>query len=156
MKLEEYFGSKIPKYAILSHCWGIREVTFQDINGPHWRQMTGAIKIELAAAYCYKNNYDYIWIDTCCIDKTSSAELLEAINSMCSWYEGADICYVYLEGVASDPNTVDTGADIRGSKWFKRGWTLQELIVPQRIASLDLEWNHLGTKQSLSNVIRYH
>ncbi|KAH8593051.1 heterokaryon incompatibility protein-domain-containing protein [Bisporella sp. PMI_857] len=160
MKLEEYFGSQIPKYAILSHCWAADEITFQDINLSDWRTMRGASKIEHASAYCRSQNQTYIWIDTCCIDKSSSAELSEAINSMYSWYERAVICYAYLEDVNGivRPEGLEGGSaclddvvedEIRRSRWFTRGWTLQELIAPQTVAFFNKNWSHLGDKRSL-------
>lgn len=123
MKLEEYFGYEIPEYAILSHCWGPGEVSFQDMNGNQWDEMLGAEKIKLASQYCQTDAVGHIWIDTCCIDKTSSAELSEAINSMYSWYENAVRCYVYLVDVTQplmidDTPTLDDR--ITNSRWFTR------------------------------------
>ena len=107
---------------------------------------------------------DYIWIDTCCIDKSSSAELSEAINSMYRWYEKSKVCYAYLEDVeekyedaCEDPDE-DTSNDsikslngnvekaIRKSRWFTRGWTLQELIAPSQIIFFGKNWSFLGEK----------
>ena len=107
---------------------------------------------------------DYIWIDTCCIDKSSSAELSEAINSMYRWYEESNVCYAYLEDVeedyqdASEDPVEDTNNDsikrlngkvekkIRKSRWFTRGWTLQELIAPSQISFFGKNWSFLGEK----------
>jgi hypothetical protein len=72
-----------------------------------------------------KIGLQYIWVDTCCIDKSSSAELLEAINSMFKWYQDAKVYYAYLADISK---TVEGGfsktAFVR-SRWFTRGWTLQ-------------------------------
>ncbi|KAI1145569.1 heterokaryon incompatibility protein-domain-containing protein [Nemania diffusa] len=96
------------------------------------------------------NGFDYVWIDTCCIDKTSSAELSEAINSMYRWYEEADICYAYLADV---PPKAGTGDEYRRSKWFTRGWTLQELIALSTVTFFNSEWQTVGDKLDLQQLI---
>lgn len=155
IKLEEYFWGQIPRYAILSHCWGSEEVTFEDINGPGWRDKLGATKIDYACVQCGRDMFEYVWIDTCCIDKRSSAELSEAINSMYSWYEDASVCYVYLEDVMSLQSSMfplpsDT---LSKSRWFTRGWTLQELIAPTRVEFFANDWTPLGNKAELSGCL---
>lgn len=159
MQMEEHFGWRIPSYAILSHCWGDGEVTFQDINGPNWTSMTGAAKIKFACQQCQGQGVRRIWIDTCCIDKTSSAELSEAINSMYSWYQHAVVCLVFLEDVlqegpvANDKDLQALHAQFAESRWFTRGWTLQELIAPATIGFFDRKWNFLGNKEMLSPLL---
>ncbi|KAI0372289.1 hypothetical protein BV20DRAFT_1064414 [Pilatotrama ljubarskyi] len=97
-------------------------------------------KIRRCCTYALQEGYRYVWIDSCCIDKSSSAELTEAINSMFKWYQLASICYVYLEDVGS----------------FTRGWTLQELIAPSVVFFfLSMEWIPLGTKDTLSAIIEH-
>ncbi len=155
MQLEEYFGHAVPDYAILSHCWGAEEVTLQDMDDLEWRTMPGAFKITLASQYCQTDAIDYIWIDTCCIDKTSSAELSEAINSMFSWYEKAECCYVYLEDFTRPQHGIVATSSIEiklpECRWFTRGWTLQELIAPQIIYFFDKDWKYIGTKEMLAS-----
>ncbi|KAH8684285.1 heterokaryon incompatibility protein-domain-containing protein [Tricladium varicosporioides] len=159
MKLEEYFGSQIPEYAILSHCWGAEEVTFQHINGYEWHDMPGATKIKYVSSYCKEQGFHYVWIDTCCIDKSSSAELSEAINSMYGWYEGSVVCYAYLEDVEYAPimhvsaSLENKYKAIRKSRWFNRGWTLQELIAPKEISFFNRQWRYLGSKGGLSPLL---
>ncbi|EIW51966.1 uncharacterized protein TRAVEDRAFT_86424, partial [Trametes versicolor FP-101664 SS1] len=92
------------------------------------------------------------WNDTCCIDKTSSAELSEAINSMYEWYRLSDMCYVYLADVP-DGDIARRGSDFRGSSWHTRGWTLQELIAPEFVVFLTQTWCFLGTKMSLASAL---
>lgn len=141
--IEEFFGEP-PSYAILSHTWQEMEVTFQDIT-------TGVIdkkgfkKVKDCCTFARADGYEYAWIDTCCIDKTSSAELSESLNSMYRWYQEADVCYAYLADVPSK--------SFAESRWFKRGWTLQELIAPSTVIFLDHEWNELGTRESLRDVL---
>jgi hypothetical protein len=89
----------------------------------------------------------YKWIDSCCIDKSSSAELSEAINSMYKWYANAQVCYAYLSDVDVDQNAESA---LRLSQWFSRGWTLQELLAPRVVQFYDKNWLEIGTKQSLS------
>jgi hypothetical protein len=95
----------------------------------------------------------YVWVDTCCIDKRSSAELSEAINSMYTWYRNAITCYVYLNDVSCDNDTGVHDA-MRRSTWFTRGWTLQELLAPDTVYFVDRSWTTvLGTTQTLAGVI---
>ena len=144
--------------------WGTDEVTFQDINRPDWRRMRGAAKIEGACAFGLQQNQVYIWIDTCCIDKSSSAELSESINSMYSWYQRAEHCFVYLEDVSGilEPDFKSGhGTDrdelvkdeLRKSRWFRRGWTLQELIAPSNILFFNKTWNYLGERLTLRDLL---
>jgi hypothetical protein len=87
---------------------------------------------------------------SCCIDKTSSAELSEAINSMFRWYKNAAVCYVYLSDVSRSD---DLTPSMSKSRWFTRGWTLQELLAPSVIVFYSAEWQHLGTKSQLSRLL---
>lgn len=99
-ELEEFIGENIPSYAILSHTWGSEEVLYGDITttGPiKLQQKHGFTKIRYCAGQARLDILKYCWVDTCCIDKSSSAELTEAINSIYQWYKQADVCYVYLE-----------------------------------------------------------
>ncbi|EIW51960.1 HET-domain-containing protein, partial [Trametes versicolor FP-101664 SS1] len=93
-----------------------------------------------------------VWNDACCIDKTSSAELSEAINSMYEWYRLSDMCYVYLADV-SEGVPQEIRRAFRFSRWHKRGWTLQELIAPEHIVFLTETWNVLGTKWTLARTL---
>lgn len=146
--LEPYFfASDVPKYAILSHRWEAEEVTLTDLLvEAKYREMKGYQKILGSAAVAKEHGYDFIWVDSCCIDKSSSAELSEAINSMFQWYGGSGQCYVYL----SDVNDLE---DLSKSQWFRRGWTLQELLAPENVVFYNCEWIRLGTKADLSREI---
>jgi hypothetical protein len=156
MKLEEWFGDQIPPYVILSHCWGEEEVTFLDINGLGWNLMKGAKKIMFAARQCRHDNHKYVWIDTCCIDKSSSAELSEAINSMYEWYSLSKHCYAYLEDAYTQGTAVGSILELlMESRWFTRGWTLQELIAPSSVRFYDNCWELIGEKRDLSNILAY-
>ncbi|KAK7953922.1 hypothetical protein PG996_014808 [Apiospora saccharicola] len=119
------FNAKTPAYAILSHTWGADEdeVTFQEWQtpSPETPLKRGYIKIKRFCEVARRNGYEWAWADTCCIDKSSSAELSESINSMYKWYQKSHVCYAYLEDVLE----VD---DIKESRWFTRGWTLQVSI----------------------------
>ena len=140
---------EIQKYAILSHTWNDNgsEVSFQDMDKSESKAIDGYRKILECCSLAQRKGYEYVWIDTYCIDKTSSAKLSEAINSMFRWYERAKICYVYLADVSSlDP---DWRSHFHESRWFKRGWTLQELLVPLKVMFYDREWKELGCKDSL-------
>ncbi|KAF5677448.1 hypothetical protein FCIRC_6720 [Fusarium circinatum] len=147
---EEFYGSKVPKYAILSHTWGQEEITFQDWAEPaSVVQKSGFTKIIEACEQARNDDYSYIWVDTNCIDKSSSAELTEAINSMFAWYSKADICYAYLSDVPTfKPLSYST--EFRQSRWFKRGWTLQELLAPDSVVFYAADWSRIGTRSGLA------
>ncbi|PIL28595.1 hypothetical protein GSI_08636 [Ganoderma sinense ZZ0214-1] len=110
-------------------------------------------KIRKACAVARFDHFSQLWVDTSCIDKTSSSELSEAINSMFAWYRDAAVCYVYLADVplAGDPRR--PGSAFRRSRWFTRGWTLQELVAPRVVVFLSREWEFIGTKESLADLV---
>jgi hypothetical protein len=150
MEVEDFLGTP-PEYAILSHTWGDGELNIQEMLNPteEIKARSGYSKIEGCAAICRRDGKVHVWIDTICIDKTSSAELSEAINSMWRWYQEATLCYVYLEDVSLIHN-IGGGWELIGtleqSKWFTRGWTLQELIAPREMKFFSKEWKDIGTK----------
>jgi len=154
LQLENFFGT-VPRYAILSHTWEAEEVTMEDMKpGGRATDMKGYRKLSGSARLARYEGYEYIWIDTCCIDKSSSAELSEAINSMFQWYKESAVCYAYLADVADVTDISSSESRFVNSKWFKRGWTLQEMIAPKEVVFLGKSWNHLGTRSSLANAIR--
>jgi hypothetical protein len=141
---EEFIGTNIPAYAILSHTWGEEEVSFKDMTTePSYRSKKGYAKISMTCQLAQADELQYAWIDTCCIDKTSSAELSEAINSMYQWYERAEKCYAYLVDLES---TSAWRENLAHCRWFTRGWTLQELIAPADVYFFDQHWNMLFRK----------
>ncbi len=150
MQITEFMGTHVPPYAILSHTWEDEEVTFQQMTDPKSALRTGYAKIQQTCALAARDGFAFAWVDTCCIDKSSSAELSEAINSMFYWYQQAEVCYVYLADLAP-------GADLQSAlgacRWFTRGWTLQELIAPRNVLFYDSEWQLRGTKTELSGLI---
>ncbi|KAH8590635.1 heterokaryon incompatibility protein-domain-containing protein, partial [Bisporella sp. PMI_857] len=147
LQLTEFVG-EIPYYAILSHRWEDEEVLFEDIRTPpeYGRKMKGYRKIEGCINQAKMDGWEWVWIDSCCIDKSSSAELSEAINSMFRWYRDAQVCYTYLSDVLWE-------AGFMKSKWWSRGWTLQELLAPETVIFYDYKWRDLGTKYSLKPII---
>ena len=116
LQLESFIGNRVPDYAILSHTWGDEEVTFEELGTPEAAAKQGFDKITRTCARAAADGYSYVWIDTCCIDKRSSAELSEAINSMFRWYQEAQICYAHLE------DSVGLSGIPRRCRWFRRGW----------------------------------
>ncbi|KAI1081349.1 HET-domain-containing protein [Whalleya microplaca] len=142
-QLEEFIGEK-PPYAILSHTWGDNEVTFQDIQSGY-KPHEGYAKLDGCCKQAFKDRYQYVWIDTCCIDKSSSAELSEAINSIFQWYKQSSVCYVYLDDVSAESDPFSDSSEFRNSRWFTRGWTLQELLAPQMLVFFDKAWKELKT-----------
>jgi hypothetical protein len=155
-----FFGGLMPEYAILSHTWGSDEVTFEDIITGTAKAKEGYKKIEFCGEQARREGLRYFWVDTCCIDKTSNAELSEAINSMFNWYAQAAICYVYLSDVSvqnhDNNETLPEAAWKEGfsrSRWFTRGWTLQELIAPKLLDFYAANGTRLGTKKSLKLLV---
>jgi hypothetical protein len=133
----------LPPYAILSHTWtDDEEVTYDELVAGTGKHKAGYEKIRLCGEQATADNLLYFWVDTCCIDKSSSSELAEAINSMYQWYKRAWVCYAYLSDVTS------TGLEFSQSRWFSRGWTLQELIAPSSLKFFGRSWCPLGTKSS--------
>jgi hypothetical protein len=151
LQLEEFFGTNIPDYVILSHRWEEAEVSFADFTRDQSAAQAkrGFRKIDLACRQALEDGWQYAWVDTCCIDKSSSAELSEAINSMFSWYESSKTCYVFL----SDVRQADIDVQFPRSKWFTRGWTLQELLAPEIVEFFDKDWKKLGTRNQHSKWI---
>ncbi|KAH7319320.1 hypothetical protein BKA65DRAFT_556744 [Rhexocercosporidium sp. MPI-PUGE-AT-0058] len=162
----EVYGSDVPSYAILSHTWFDGEILLQDLQGADIRdalwsalsenppevlrgiKANGFKKVLRTTEIARRNGYDLLWVDTCCIDKTSSAELSEAINSMYRWYGGAEVCYAHLSDVpaASVESPFGPNSKFRRSRWFNRGWTLQELIASQQVEIFANDWSYLGAK----------
>jgi hypothetical protein len=150
----EFHGSQVPYYAILSHTWGEEEVSFDEMQDGKGKDKAGYEKIADCCALAASDGWDYVWIDTCCINKNSSAELSEAINSMFQWYREAQVCYAYLADVPSDCKGYHTvNAAVRRSRWFTRGWTLQELLAPATVIFLNESWVEIGTKSSFADLI---
>ena len=148
IKLSEFFDADIPPYVILSHTWGKNDVTFQDLGRVRSEGPQAYSKIAACCALASSRGFKWVWIDTCCIDKSSSAELSEAINSMFRWYWDSKECYAYLEDVS-----IDNMDQFGSSRWFTRGWTLQELLAPSNLYFYDKSWTNLGSKQDLRKAI---
>ncbi|KAF5559021.1 het domain-containing protein [Fusarium mexicanum] len=156
LEVEEFFDVSIPEYAILSHTWGDGEVSLQDwADRKNRRFKPGFQKIIWACNQAAKDQLTHVWVDTNCIDKSSSAELSEAINSMFRWYRRSAVCYVYLEDVPA--LTLDectkSGSAFRNARWFTRGWTLQELIAPPNVSFFSRNWTMIATKSELAPCI---
>ncbi|PIG81052.1 hypothetical protein AARAC_011435 [Aspergillus arachidicola] len=154
IELVEFPPDRIPPYAILSHTWGEEEVLFTDMQHHRGQTKYSWPKVQGACAQARADGFDYIWIDTCCIDKSSSAELSEAINSMFTWYANAEVCYAYLSDVTmreghsgAEVNT----AEFEQSRWFTRGWTLQELLAPSEVVFFSRDWVRFGERSSLAD-----
>jgi Heterokaryon incompatibility protein (HET) len=151
----EFGRHNIPQYAILSHTWGDEEVTLQDLFYGTSTDLSGYRKITFCGEQAAKDGLKYFWVDTCCIDKRNLPELTKAINSMFRWYHNAAKCYVYLSDV-SVPGTGNVEVDenfwmeaFQRSRWFTRGWTLQELIAPVSVDFFSAEGHLLGDKSTL-------
>ncbi len=113
------------------------------------RGKKGYKKIRSCCRHALEDAYIYLWVDTICINKTSSAELSEAVNSMYKWYSKAQVCHAFLEDLESVQNQDSFPEDLRECRWFTRGWTLQELIAPNRLIFLNKDWVDVGDKSSL-------
>jgi hypothetical protein len=160
--LTEFFEDNIPPYAILSHTWDPNggEVTFKDLMDQTSKNKAGYAKLRFCAKQAANDHIQYFWVDTCCIDKSSSAELTEAINSMFRWYRNSNKCYVYLSDVSASGYDENDGLrrstwklEFRNSRWFTRGWTLQELLAPASVEFFSLEGTRLGDKTSMEQQV---
>lgn len=156
--VEEFFSEKVPEYVILSHTWEEEEVTLQDMRSGEAHEKKGYPKLQGCCQKALNDGFRFCWIDTCCIDKKSSSELSEAINSMYKWYAASAICYVYLPDVTESlgalfPNEITRYRNFDSARWFKRGWTLQELIAPAVVEFYDGNWKLIGTRFSLREQI---
>ncbi|EFQ93704.1 hypothetical protein PTT_08826 [Pyrenophora teres f. teres 0-1] len=150
-QLHSELGQDKPKYAILSHTWEEEEVLFEDIRRASRagiESKRGFYKLKQACEQALADGYDFVWVDTCCINKGSSAELSEAINSMFRWYTEASVCYAYLSDAIYGKEL-----PLSQSRWFGRGWTLQELLAPDHVHFYDRNWLYLGSRISLATEI---
>jgi hypothetical protein len=164
-----HFGEKteIPNYAILSHTWlsDTTEITYNDLVAGHLEDKRASYnKLRFCAEQTVADGLQYFWVDTCCINQADSSELQEAIMSMFRWYRAASKCYVYLSDVSAadgTPSTPDSEHDnqpwwepaFRNSRWFTRGWTLQELLAPHAVDFFSREGSRLGDKTSLDRTL---
>jgi len=161
VSLTEDLTDDIPPYAILSHTWGSDkdEVTFADLRKRQRQTKIGYAKIQFCGEQARKDGIEYFWVDTCCINKDSHAELSEAITSMFRWYRNAVKCYVYLSDVSAHKRNHDGDtrpaweSNFRISRWFTRGWTLQELLAPGKVEFFSREKVFLGEKTMLAQQI---
>lgn len=144
-----------PPYAILSHTWQAddQEVKLKDIEDHSGTHKAGYKKITFCARQAQNDHLEYFWVDSCCIDQSSSAELSTAINSMYRWYQNSDKCYVYMADVSTSSSSEWESSFLR-SRWFTRGWTLQELIAPKSIAFFSEDGVYLGDKTKLKDLIQ--
>jgi hypothetical protein len=183
-------GKPLPPYAILSHTWlkegpeGVKEVTYQDIKNSflalnHGRfKQEGWLKLKKYCDFAAKHDWEWAWMDTCCIDKTNLSDTQEAINAMFRWYQNARVCYAYLSdvdvagsnsssGTDSGPSTTLGHPSLRyprfrstdphsfvAAKWFTRGWTLQELLAPRFLIFVNQAWRQIGTRESWATEIQ--
>lgn len=150
-----WFPKTPPPYAILSHTWGPDEVTFADFTNLSTRATkSGFTKIKQTCEQALKDGFSFAWIDTCCINKESSSELSEAINSMFRWYRDAAICYAYLEDASEKIKLpITSSSSISHCRWFTRGWTLQELLAPKEIVFFGAKWTTIGRKTELKEIL---
>ncbi|KAH8800760.1 hypothetical protein F5884DRAFT_537301 [Xylogone sp. PMI_703] len=161
IELSSFDDDSPPPYAILSHTWTEgQEVTYNELVSDTRKDKTGYAKIRFCVDKAAKDGLQYSWVDTCCIDKSTSDELQEAINSMFRWYQRASKCYVYLSDVLVPAEVTDAQAfritwveAFRRSRWFTRGWTLQELIAPPAVEFFSQNGKHLGNRISLEQEI---
>lgn len=153
LELIDINPNAIPPYAILSHTWSEQEVLYADVIANTAKEKDGYHKIEYTCRQAIVDGYEYAWADNCCIDKGSSAELSEAINSMYEWYRQAGTCYAYLTDCAADVEVSKVQSQFRHSRWFTRGWTLQELIAPANLVFFAKGWVKIGEKKTLSTIL---
>ncbi|KXT08484.1 hypothetical protein AC579_4427 [Pseudocercospora musae] len=171
-RLQDFDDSSRPRYAVLSHTWGDQETPYLDflfltselpanalgavqvlLRNPS-KDTEGFRKIQECCQLARNRGLEWLWIDTCCIDKSSSAELSEAINSMWQWYADAVECYVYLRDVPISPGQLGTSMGLSvfsRARWFTRGWTLQELLAPKNVVFYNNRWQMIATKAQIGS-----
>ncbi|KAL4063535.1 heterokaryon incompatibility protein-domain-containing protein [Scleroderma yunnanense] len=164
--LSEFYDDRIPEYAILSHRWIDQEVNRNEMvelakmeERHKVCQRPGYKKILASCEQAKNDNCEWLWVDTCCIDRQSNAELSEGINSMYRWYENSKVCYAYLHDV---PGTLFPAEDDKRYpnfngwlEWFSHGWTLQELIAPKHVQFFNQNWKDIGNKRVLAETLSH-
>ena len=167
-KVLEFGDDEATEYAILSHRWVAQEVDYDEMvelakmaveERDEIRERDGYRKILQSCEQAQKDGYEWLWVDTCCIDKRSSAELSDAINSMYRWYENAKVRYAYLHDTLDSSLPTQRAylryPDSNGwPEWFSRGWTLQELIAPNNVQFFNKDWQNIGDKRTLAPTLR--
>ena len=162
IEFAQFDDEAVPRYVILSHTWGAdtEEVTLEDLTNGNGKNKSGYEKIRFCGRQAARDGLEWFWVDTCCIDKMNKAELFQAIRSMFRWYRNAIRCYVYLSDVSiaksivsGRDSRVDWEPTFRASRWFTRGWTLQELLAPSVVEFFSRECKLLGSKISLTQEI---
>lgn len=149
-QFREFAEFETPPYAVFSHHWSNNEVTYQTFEERKREAWTGQTNngFEKVLGFSkfvstHRPDIHFLWIDSCCINQWNAVELSEAINSMFRWYQRAVFCVAFLRDVTRD--------SWYNSVWFKRGWTLQELLAPSLVILADCNWNIVGAKASLSH-----
>ncbi|KAF6815723.1 HET domain-containing protein [Colletotrichum sojae] len=157
LALQEFVDPSSVEYAILSHTWEDEEVTFQDVNNLEQsgaRRKAGFSKIVKTCETARQMDIRLAWVDTCCIDKSSSAELSEAINSMFSWYKHSTVCFVFLSDLPNSALSFPYSQETFGAcRWFSRGWTLQELIAPDHVEFFNSRWEWFSRKDECLEIL---
>ena len=166
---KEFNEDNLEPYAILSHTWSQNEhqpeLTYQPfVAGDYSVDSYGWQKVEDCCRIARARGFKWVWIDSISIDKSSSAELTETINSMYQWYERSTECYVFLDDVdctqCNHPHSNGRATTkfecFRNSRWFYRGWTLQELLAPPFVMFFDTSRRldrNLGTRTTMAEWI---
>lgn len=152
-EFNEFWDGLLPPYAILSHRWTDSELSYREFVNDRGASGTGLEKIQRACEVARNRGHYWLWIDTICIDKSSSAELSEAINSMWHWYGSAVVCYAHLADIYNREDKEKSYLAMSESEWFTRGWTLQELIAPHEVLFLDADWQLIGSKTDYADLV---
>ncbi|KAF2818319.1 TPR-like protein [Ophiobolus disseminans] len=160
-ELTTFDDNSAPLYAILSHTWTAgQEITYKELLAGIGINKSGYAKLRFCGDRARADGLQYFWVNTCCIDKATSDELSTAINSMFRWYQRAARCYVYLTDVSVPEEVANPEAyrisweqAFRHSRWFTRGWTLQELLAPASVEFFSHESKRLGSRISLEQEI---
>lgn len=148
----------LPPYAILSHTWfqtDNDEPTFSDLENGSGKEKPGYKKLQFCGEQAQRDDLQYFWVDTCCINKDNNSELSDAISSMFRFYRNSHRCYVYLSDVQGDYTEIQRSwdSDFYKSRWFTRGWTLQELLAPRSVEFFSSIGTRLGDRLSLAQQI---
>ena len=144
LEFHEFFRD-VPKYVVASHRWIVgSEARLQDVQNRCNTNRSGYQKVEGFARYVREHfgHVEWLWIDTCCINQNISQEVTMAVNSMFRWYSNAEVCLAYL----ADVSNAKDEHEFQRSEWFRRGWTLQELLAPSIVVFVSHDWDIIGHK----------
>ncbi|KAF8445020.1 hypothetical protein L210DRAFT_3394323, partial [Boletus edulis BED1] len=140
---------KYYRYVMLSHRWEHGEPLFQTvghISVYDLEKSPANIKLQTFCSLFGSLGFQWVWSDTCCINKKDNVVLQESLVAMFTWYHGSSLTIVYLRGVLSESQHP---GDLQRSSWNTRAWTYQEYVAAENIQFYTEDWKpYLGLDMS--------